>query len=42
MHDIKSYTAAGLETMIKYALDQGYTFKPITMNTNPTHFKPYK
>ena len=42
LHDIKSYTAAGLETMIKYALDQGYTFKAITEDTVPTHFKPYK
>lgn len=39
LHDIKSYTANSLETMIQYALSQGYTFKNIDMNTIPYHQK---
>ena len=42
MHDMKSYTADGLETMIQYAINMGYKFKPITEDTNPVHFKPYQ
>ncbi len=42
MHDIKSFTANGLEQMIVYAKNQGYTFKAINENTNPIHFKPYQ
>ena len=38
LHDVKSYTASGLESMIKYGLDNGYTFKPITDETEPYHF----
>ena len=39
MHDIKSYTAAKLEDMIKYALSQGYSFDKITMDTTQIHHK---
>jgi peptidoglycan/xylan/chitin deacetylase (PgdA/CDA1 family) len=42
LHDIKSYTAAGLEEMIKYALNNGYTFRAIDANTSPVHFKAYR
>ena len=41
MHDIKSYTADSLETMIKYAKDRGYTFKQIDDTTTPVHLKPH-
>ena len=39
MHDIKSYTASKLEDMIKYAIDNGYTFDKITMDTVQIHHK---
>lgn len=39
MHDIKSYTADNLETMIKYAINAGYGFRAIDENTLPVHFK---
>ena len=42
MHDIKSYTANKLEDMIKYGLDNGYTFRAIDDQTFEEHFKPYK
>ncbi|MCR4581165.1 MAG: polysaccharide deacetylase family protein, partial [Bacilli bacterium] len=42
LHDLKSYTADSLEKMIKYGLDNGYTFKAIDENTATVHFKPYK
>ena len=42
MHDIKWFTADGLEKMIQYGINNGYTFKAITDDTNPVHFKPYK
>jgi peptidoglycan/xylan/chitin deacetylase (PgdA/CDA1 family) len=37
MHDIKSYTANALDSMIQYALSQGYTFKAIDYNTPTYH-----
>lgn len=37
LHDIKSYTANSLETMIQYALSQGYTFKNIDFSTPTYH-----
>jgi peptidoglycan-N-acetylglucosamine deacetylase len=37
MHDIKSYTANSLDTMIQYALAQGYTFKALTFDTPTYH-----
>ena len=37
MHDIKSYTAAALESIIQYGLNNGYTFAAITMNTPEVH-----
>ncbi len=39
MHDIKYYTANKLEDMIKYAIEQGYTFEKITMLTPSYHHK---
>lgn len=42
MHDIKSYTANALESMIEYAKANGYSFKKITKDTTPVHFKPYR
>ena len=42
MHDIKSYTAAGLENMIQYAIENNYTFKAIDSTTTPVHFNPYR
>ena len=42
MHDIKKFTADGLESMITYAKNQGYTFKRINNDTAPVHFKPYQ
>ena len=39
MHDIKGYTAAGLETMIQYGLANNYTFKAIDDSTEPVHFR---
>ena len=39
MHDIKSYTADALESMIQYALSQNYTFSQITAETKPFHQK---
>ena len=41
MHDIKSYTAAGLETMIQYAISKNFTFKAIDASTTPVHFSPW-
>ncbi len=41
MHDIKSYTAAGLETMIQYAISRNFTFKAIDSSTTPVHFNPW-
>ena len=37
LHDIKSYTANALEQMIKYGLEQGYTFKAINDDTPMIH-----
>lgn len=37
MHDIKKYTADTLENMITYAIEQGYTFDKITMETEQVH-----
>lgn len=37
MHDIKKYTADTLEKMIIYAIEQGYTFDKITMETEQVH-----
>ena len=42
MHDIKSYTANGLEEMINYAKERNYTFKQIDGSTEPVQFKPYR
>ena len=42
MHDIKSYTANGLEEMINYAKERNYTFKQIDDSTEPVQFKPYR
>lgn len=39
MHDIKSYTANALESMIQYAISQNYTFSQITDSTPPCHQK---
>ena len=39
LHDIKSYTASALESMIKYALGKGFTFKPIDDSTPICHFR---
>ena len=41
MHDIKSYTAAGLESMIQYAISKNFTFKAIDSSTTPVHFNPW-
>ena len=38
LHDVKSYTATGLEKMIQYAIANGYTFEPITESTPAYHF----
>ena len=37
LHDIKGYTANALEDMIKYGLEQGYTFKAINDDTPMIH-----
>jgi peptidoglycan/xylan/chitin deacetylase (PgdA/CDA1 family) len=37
MHDIKSYTANSLEEMINYAIQNGYVFDKITMDTTQIH-----
>lgn len=37
LHDIKGYTANALEDMIKYGLEQGYTFKAINDATPMIH-----
>ena len=41
LHDIKSYTAAGLEEMIQHAIANNYTFKAIDSTTKPVHFNPW-
>ena len=41
LHDVKSYTAAGLEEMIQHAIANNYTFKAIDSTTNPVHFNPW-
>ena len=30
MHDIKKHTSDSIERMVKYGLDNGYTFKVLT------------
>lgn len=42
MHDLKVYTANGLDEMITYAKAKGYTFKAIDDTTEPVHFNPYR
>ena len=37
LHDTKAYTAYSLETMIQYALANGYHFEKITEDTVPVH-----
>ena len=37
LHDIKSYTANSLESMIIYAKNQGYIFKALDDNTPEVH-----
>ena len=39
MHDIKSYTADKVEDMIKYGIENGYSFDKITMETEQIHHK---
>lgn len=39
MHDIKSYTVNAVEDVIKYGLEKGYTFLPITTNSPTFHQK---
>ena len=39
MHDIKKYTIDALDDMIKYAISEGYTFAPITMDTEQIHMR---
>jgi peptidoglycan/xylan/chitin deacetylase (PgdA/CDA1 family) len=39
MHDIKKHTAQAIENIVKYGLDNGYTFKAITMDTEEIHQK---
>ncbi|MBR1377450.1 MAG: polysaccharide deacetylase family protein [Bacilli bacterium] len=37
MHDTHEFTAYAVEKIILYALENGYTFAPITMNTREVH-----
>ncbi len=37
MHDIKRSTVSSIETIIKYALDNGYTFKTLMVNSQTCH-----
>jgi peptidoglycan/xylan/chitin deacetylase (PgdA/CDA1 family) len=39
MHDIKKHTSEAIEDIVKYGLDNGYTFKAITENTEEVHQK---
>lgn len=37
MHDTKDFSCYAVESIIEYALANGYTFAPITMNTHEVH-----
>jgi peptidoglycan/xylan/chitin deacetylase (PgdA/CDA1 family) len=39
MHDIKKHTSEAIEDIIKYGLENGYTFKAITSDTEEIHQK---
>ena len=39
LHDIKGYTASGLDSMIQYGIANNYTFKAIDDSTEPVHFR---
>lgn len=36
-HDIKSYSVDAVEKIIKFGLDNGYTFEPLTVNSPTVH-----
>ena len=38
-HDIKGFSVDAVEDIIKYGLEHGYTFLPITSTTKEVHFK---
>ena len=39
MHDIKSYTVDAIEDIIKWGLDNGYTFKVLTASSPTFHHR---
>ena len=39
MHDIKSYTVDAIEDIIKWGLDNGYTFKVLTSSSPTFHHR---
>ena len=39
MHDIKKHTSLAIEDIIKYGLENGYTFEAIMEETEPVHQK---
>jgi peptidoglycan/xylan/chitin deacetylase (PgdA/CDA1 family) len=37
LHDVKDYTVAGIDSILKWGLENGYCFLPITDDTTPVH-----